>query len=658
MLQDCDFTTTKMCNSRLIGCRVVNSINGCKGRIVLYWTGPRMVSLVALLAFSCWCHYWAAAASAVTCEAVGPLANASCRRVASNCSPDGRPADEVGSLCIESDACASPGGMIGDGAAVEITDGLYSIRGLQNFSSNGSVGYCPSPPSYIRGGCVAESKIIATFHVKNLNISYVPINTTLYKATVTWTYFENSTHRDSHGVEAYRLLVTGPGIADPGYCVCINSSLHLTEYDLTLEYDTSIAATTTPHLLSMYTFPYSHTATYVSDSSPESTHSSRAPSNCADSKAGFLYNSTMCSLPRYGKPRNVSIEPDGAHTTRISWDKPCYQTSEACDTLTIDNTFQSDTDPDTYYLTTTTDGIKSHFVVYNATQVILNTSDIGEFKLYAHIPCSGPCDDELFGNGCSEPATTTGEEADNDTCCASPTASPTPGVKPTDKEQPTDSQPDVSRLIYYIPAGAVAAIALLIIVVVLAVVWVKGKRLPQKFPLIDDSPLSTPPTPPPPTPPLPPTPCPVLVVFSPRTPELETGTIRQCLVTDLGRYGVDSSTLGMGQLRQSETDWITEQHKRVSAVFCVCNQQFLDDWNETSANLRHNHNPPIVHTLKLLFHGDLPRRSEGTEKYAVVLMRPEDNQYIPSLLKHRPIYMYEDVESLARFAHNVAKCEV
>ena len=598
-------------------------------------TGGALVAAMSLLlvalVFSVFCHHWSTAASAIICEAVRRESTAA----ESSCQPVQDSGLTTPSL---SESCAAR--TQSDGAKVMYNNSAYSISGLQNFSVNGSyVGYCPSgsdPNGDEKGGCVG-TKNIPTYYVEHLRINYSPVGMKLYKATLSWNYFKNNpTPVNSQGediVKAYRLWVTAPSIKHPGYCVCINSTINMTEYSLILEYKPSVQLSA-----SIYTFPFEFSSDPLNP--PEGTVKRCAPDNCTDYGAGVPYTSSACNMPYYGKPRNVKVDRNATHTT-LSWDKPCYQDTDACHLLMMDESSSPRSGPDTYYLTATVNGLPSHFVIYNAMKVTLTTPGPVDFKLYTHTPCSGGCDDSHFEN-CSQPAISVGEP-DDGTCC-SPTPSLSLSMSPTHtmiKDDPI-SHPN-SWLIVSLSISVVAILVVVVFFLVILLVIRKtctARPLPHPYPVI----------------PPPPPPCPVLVGFSLRTCEQETRAILQCLVSDLTSYSIESSTYGMSQLRQNQSEWVVEQHEKASAILCVCNQEFFEDWTNTFADSNSDLadcNPLVVRTLKQLFEGDMQRGESGTDNYAVIKMKPTDDRFIPPLLRHRPAYMYDEVERIARFVHNV-----
>ena len=412
------------------------------------------VLLVALAFCSC-CHHWSAAANAIICEAVGRESSAepSCQPVEDSGAPTPSLSAVLSGAGPKSESCAAASTQ-SDGAKVMYSNGTYSISGLQNFSVNGSyVGYCPSDPtSGSQGGCV-EPKSIPTYYVENLRINYSPVGKKLYKATLTWNYYKNDptprrVNGEDAGIKAYRLWVQAPGIKHPGYCVCINSTINLTDYSLILEY-----STTQTFSASIYTFPYYDLPPNVLFP-PEATGEWVTPDNCADYDSGVPYNSSTCNVPYYGKPRNVKVDRNTTHTT-LSWDKPCYQDADACHLLAIDNSSSPRPGPDTYYLTATVNGLSSYFAIYDTTEVTLTTPGPVDFKLYTHTPCSGACDEPTFKD-CSQPAVSVGEP-DDGTCCT--TVSPTTATSSNTMENESSD----SRI--YLPVGVVMVLAAVVVLV-------------------------------------------------------------------------------------------------------------------------------------------------------------------------------------------------
>lgn len=583
--------------------------------------------------FSVYCLRRSGAASSITCEAVSPESSAkpSCYPVG-DCidvdTPSG--SSEPGVNCLEDKLCPSSKPSDGEAVKYNSTNKEYSIDGLPRF--NGShIGYCPSAHngSWLSGNCTAGRDINYPYtRVTSLTIDYRPVNARIYKAKVKWSYHIPLPDQ----VKALKLYVYGPGIEFPGYCLCIERNLSFTEYSLLLRYNGSAQQRATVQMV-MFPIPKNVNPERL----PRREISRRFPENCSDYGSGLQHSTSSCGVPQYGRPRNVQVNKSGASTT-LSWDKPCLIDSNACQLIGMDVS-----KPDTYYLTTTVNNITTNFVVYNSTEVTLSTADPINFKLYS---CSGLCEVASFPNGCSQPATSPGE-LDNQTCCMSDSLTTSTSVQVTMTPTPTlrGSPSTSSPMIYVIAPVSIVALALIVVIVILASLFCfkcnpTGRPKDERLIELSDAPT------------------PVLVVYSPRTSEQEARTILQYLVRDLTEspYCIESSTYGIGQLRQSLSEWMVERHREAKAVLCVCNREFSEDWTETCADI--NSSPQVVRTLKNLFEGDLQRTPSSTKNYAVITMTATDKHLIPPLLKSRESYMYHEVDNIARFCCNMPKYHI
>lgn len=572
------------------------------------------VVLLVLLVFSS--GFRLAKANSIACEvAVG----ASCEPTNGSPGCDGDGDDRIKSH-EESDRCWPSARDVAD---ISMAMGSFSITK--------TVGFCPHE-FFNYGNCadeVATNEPSGVHHqVQNLEIGYEPVDVYKYNITVRWTYQDNNP--SPVGVKAYRLKVTGgPDIPFPNNCVCINSSLNLREYSFTVDHREQLD----PLTANMFTFPY---ANGVPPDSFQVETSSNTPTTCANFETGLPYDSSTCGLPLYGRPRNVKMEQRGASTV-LSWEKPCFKSSGACDLFDHGLSYIN---PEIYYLTLRdSDNRKHYFRVSNATEVVLNTSTDLHVKVFAYVPCSGLYEyhnsNTGYGNGCSLPGEVgNGDKLDEATCCSflSPSALPTSTFMFTPTPSPTVSTTRLPSEVYAIVAAIVMGVVLIpILTVVFCVILRRGRRhVIYHHPSIGSIEPSVP----------------VLVVFSPRTPQLETQAIMHSLVKILrDSYGIESHIPELHLPRGNLFDWISDHHEKAHAVFCVCNKYFHEDWNQL-VNLE-NH-LKVVYCFKTLFQGHM-----DWDKYAVVLTDSSDRVYIPPYLKDRRTFRVNDHEGIARFARNI-----
>ena len=515
---------------------------------------------------------------------------------------------------------------------------------LESFRETKMVGSCPNQLLNY-GDCVdavglQDGIISAHRQVEDLEIKYEPVNLFSYNITVRWTYNNNNPSPD--GVKAYRLEMTGgPEIQSPYNCVCINSSLNLTEYTVTVDYGESVE----PLTANMFTFPH---VTGIGEDAFEVETSRKAPTTCADYETGLPYNIDACGLPLYGKPRNVNMEQNGTSTV-LSWEKPCFKNSEACDLFDHGLSYIS---PEVYYLTLTDNN--QYFKVSNATEVTLNTSYPLHVKVFAYVPCSGLYEyhdtSTGQGNGCSISGEVDEDKLDEATCCSflSPTAVSTSTFMSTPTPSPS-STPSTTSSSTHIYALAIVVVLIPILAAALCgimILWCHrrpntratkgyGHPSPDRDSNASEPSVSVPPVS-------------VLVIFSPRTPQLETQTIMHCLVAVLRKdYYIESQIPDLHLPRENIFDWIEEHHEKADVVLCVCNKYFYEEWNQT-ANLE-NH-LKVVYCIKTLF-----QRVIDSDKYAVVLTDSNDYENIPPLLGNRKTFSITDYDGIARFARNIPR---
>lgn len=585
----------------------------------------RPVLLVLLAYSSC---FRLAIASSIACETSG---------VGAFCEPlNGRGCDGIDRITHsqESDRCWPSGRFV------------YNMD-IGSFGDTKTVGRCPN--RYLNdGGCVdaveaGASEPSAHRQVQNLDIKYKPVNLFMYNITVSWTYEENNPSPD--GVKAYKLQLTGgpvPDVSDENFCVCINSTLNLTEYTFTVDYSNGPSD---PLTASVFTLPY---VTRIREDAFEVETSREVPATCADIYETELpYDISACGLPLYGRPRNINMEQRETSTV-LSWEKPCFRKSQACDLWGHGLTYIS---PEIYYLTLTDNHQVKHYLkVSNATKVILNTSSSPHVKVFAYVPCSGLYEygntNTGPGNGCSVPGEVGDEDKpDEATCCSFLSSSAVPMstfmFTPTPTPSPPPSTLSSPTYIYATSAIAIIVLILILTAALCGIIWIIWRyRRPGRGYSLKFSRDSSPPEPIDPGPIVS-----VLVIFSPRTPQLETQTIMQCLVAELGNYNIESQIPDLHLPRENIFDWLTEQHEKVDAVLFVCNKYFSEEWKQTV--ILENH-LKVVYCIKTLFRID-------SDKYAVVLTDSDDHEHIPPLLENRKTYSIDDYDGIARFVRNIPR---
>ena len=141
----------------------------------------------------------------------------------------------------------------------------------------------------------------------------------------------------------------------------------------------------------------------------------------------------------------------------------------------------------------------------------------------------------------------------------------------------------------------------------------------------------------------------VLVIYSPNTPEKSANTLRQFLIQDLrSEYGINATSHDWC-VKGSLAQWIEANQQKATAVLCVCNEQFIRDWNEPMNGSKRQ----VVHSLKQLVYAAI-NQGKDLSNFATILMRQSDKIYIPSgYFQNTPTFLVTEVEKIAQFVKDI-----
>ena len=356
---------------------------------------------------------------------------------------------------------------------------------------------------------------------------------------------------------------------------------------------------------------------------PDLDRSIPHPRHCADVER-IPYDADTCGLPQLEKPTDIVFQCNETHT-EISWNSTTGYITPGTDKYVPINS-------NMFYLTV---NYSRTFVAVNTTSVTLNTTEEMTVSLYSYKQCSGLYKYSrkftLPELGCSPPTTSTNRGpgiccGGNSNCQIMPSVS---SVVPTQTSNPlpfepeeNDHTPSALTLTIVLPTVAVAFTALVVIVVFILIAYKLVICRPHSKQILP-SPLQYSP----------------LIIYSPNTPEQEKLVVMQSFAAVQNAFLQDTR-----RPQQSLVNWILEHYERANAVFCVCNREFKSDW-ETGAPSEDS--SVAVQTLRLLFEGDLG--SVELKKYAVVLSKPTDEEFIPPLLKSLPRINLSDTTTLVHF---------
>ena len=144
----------------------------------------------------------------------------------------------------------------------------------------------------------------------------------------------------------------------------------------------------------------------------------------------------------------------------------------------------------------------------------------------------------------------------------------------------------------------------------------------------------------------------VLLIFSQKTSHNDQGII-------LG-YGAKLNkyvTVKMYDAadRLTRTAWLEQNYGQASAIFCVCNEAFVMEWNNANSFAGGS----IVSAVKMIVQGQIEHQTVP-EKFAALFINEEDRNLTPPYLRNVRSFELcpENIEPIARFALSVNEYEL
>ena len=141
----------------------------------------------------------------------------------------------------------------------------------------------------------------------------------------------------------------------------------------------------------------------------------------------------------------------------------------------------------------------------------------------------------------------------------------------------------------------------------------------------------------------------VLVIYSPRCPDEEKEVILQLLMSDLQNYEGIYTTSHDWNLKGNTPMWIEREVKSSTAVLCVCNKQFWEEWKqEVTVNCT------VVYALQQIMYALVSQCEDLSLKFAVVLMNENDHKFIPTqYLQSVKRFFVTELREIAHFVKQV-----
>ena len=143
-----------------------------------------------------------------------------------------------------------------------------------------------------------------------------------------------------------------------------------------------------------------------------------------------------------------------------------------------------------------------------------------------------------------------------------------------------------------------------------------------------------------------------LIVYSPNTPVEQQEWICRDFIPQLESNGIKTLSHDFACIKESPSLWLEREISKATAVLCVCNREFKEDWEGCKPTSPTS--LPLVQSLKHLILATVHQGGD-LSKYAVVLLESHDQEYIPTkYLQSDPRqFGLSEVDAIARFVCNV-----
>lgn len=446
--------------------------------------------------------------------------------------------------------------------------------------------------------CNAVGVNLKAYLVRSLPYAVVPLDAKHFSMNVSWTWFEEDFKRAHSQLVGYELWVSRSDRLSRNKktvkCLCIwEPDLRSVSlgYDPVLQYKASSFNMEANMEVRLFTLPYEEKWHYRQYSSPNET---TWPITCKNYDIGN--GTTFCPVRLPSVPTGVKV------LSRLSADV----------TKELDVSWVSESaghPPEIYYTTVLDDlnNVTLRFVVNRSRHIKISGLRVGtnySVQVQGYSMCSGIS--SFYSGFSSEIGCGTWSELMNESFQVPITVSPTGSTR---------YPPSHDHHVIFISSTitmAVLILAILLVVILSVSIFLYRKwysmriRMdPSSIHLVD--PLRK---------------LDALVLYSQSTPTLEKIEIEQYVVSFLkhARFKVLSCN---DHTERTIVQWVEENARSAHTVFIVCNKHFCKEWTMQFRT-------PLLNSLEMIITSAVGQKS--IEKYATVLLRPSDEQYIPNHL--------------------------
>lgn len=143
-----------------------------------------------------------------------------------------------------------------------------------------------------------------------------------------------------------------------------------------------------------------------------------------------------------------------------------------------------------------------------------------------------------------------------------------------------------------------------------------------------------------------------LIVYSPNTREEQQDWICHDLIPQLESDGIKTLSHDFACIKESPSLWLEREISKATAVLCVCNREFKEDWEGCKSTSPTS--LPLVQSLKHLILATVHQGGD-LSKYAILLLESHDQKYIPTkyLQSDSRQFGLTEVDAIARFVCSI-----
>ena len=121
-------------------------------------------------------------------------------------------------------------------------------------------------------------------------------------------------------------------------------------------------------------------------------------------------------------------------------------------------------------------------------------------------------------------------------------------------------------------------------------------------------------------------------------------------------HGINAKSHDLTVIKESPSLWLEREIIDATAVLCVCNKEFKEDWESVNGNAANSGyvRLGLVQSLRHLVYATI-NQGGSLSKYAMIFLEESDKEYVPTkYLQGDPQHFtLDNVEDIAKFVSNI-----